>query len=1142
MLLVVQLEVLLTKMDNFKYSRSLQSIFLMSVVCFILVFSSSVSAVEKEYDENTQTVTIIDEFWFINIGDLGKVQLLTPLENYVNDGEDVLVIEYNITGIKDLDDFFYGETKTYNKKKYDRGYRIELEKEFTWRYLEYYEEETPIYDYETLSLGNGTVYFNQIQIGIEYIQKERWIDFDKSVKKVNKGESVRFGLFTSIKQGDDFEFIPYFEGLDIPEWARIISTNGAETIDGDYTVVTFTSNGMFNLSGSNLNASILVVAGGGGGGNPSGTHSGGGGAGGIIFNSSFNIIPGNYNVVVGSGGTSASAGSDSSFSTITATGGGQGGTGSGNGGNGGSGGGAGSGGTGGTGVAGQGFGGSNGGYPAGAGGGGVEAGGTDAGAYGGDGLQNDINGTNIFYAGGGAGFFSGDPLGGDGGGGDVQSSVPYTPGNGTNGLGGGGAGSGGTTQGGWGGDGVVIIRYLSDFIGVDTTLINPENNENVLNNTVTFNFTSTPLETNLTNATLYIWHNNGTLVVTNFTTLSGNESVNTTFINTLEDGMYKWNAETCGEDVNCSFAISNNSFIVHITPVTINIIEPNGTIEYILLGDNETLTWQLTEPGENLTEHVTNCSYTYNSVITYIPLSTCVGTNTTSFEYILGVNELNFNVTDFFNLTSNKTTTWDYKIIEINQTWAEESVESATETYTANVSYNSSIYTIATAILYLNGSSYIGTKTDDGGITTFSADAIIPSVLTQTNFTGYWTISLTDEDDTYDFNLSSTNVTVIPIELALCNGGNNIPFWNFTILNETNNAEVVSNFVATFSVRKEGSSTNNYFNFSDTSSSKSQFDFCITPSEENYTIDTIIQLSKTGYVTKSYNYEEVVVTNATREDNLYMMTNEDSTSFIVHVVYISALDISDAEVRVQRYYPGIDQWVTTEIITTNDVGTAIGHILSEDADYRFQVYKDGVSIHNSSSTKITCTISPCTVTLVVPLDVATGIEEVEDLSSTLTYGSDIFTYTYSDTSGSFSNARLFVIRLAPSNSTIITPCDISKITSSGVLTCDISGFLNGTYQATGYITRSGDEFLDERINGALGDRIYDAMGEDGVLWAIFIFIGIVMLGMKRPSLAIVFGIFGFVILALIQVINIGVISIVAIVTIGIILLVRIGRE
>jgi hypothetical protein len=68
------------------------------------------------------------------------------------------------------------------------------------------------------------------------------------------------------------------------------------------------------------------------------------------------------------------------------------------------------------------------------------------------------------------------------------------------------------------------------------------------------------------------------------------------------------------------------------------------------------------------------------------------------------------------------------------------------------------------------------------------------------------------------------------------------------------------------------------------------------------------------------------------------------------------------------------------------------------------------------------------------------------------------------------------------------------------------------------------------------------MGEDGVLWSIFILIGIVMLGINRPSLGIVFGVVGFIALALMNIINIGVISIVSVAAIGIILLVRIGRE
>ena len=483
-------------------------------------------------------------------------------------------------------------------------------------------------------------------------------------------------------------------------------------------------------------------------------------------------------------------------------------------------------------------------------------------------------------------------------------------------------------------------------------------------------------------------------------------------------------------------------------------------------------------------------------------------------------------------------------LTENSQTYPTTSLESKTQTFTANVTYDDDRYTVGTGILHFNGDSYIGTNTRTGSESIFSADAIMPQLTTETNYTSYWTISLTDIIDTTDYNLTSHNTTVSIVNFGLCNATNNVSFWNFTVLNESNNVEINSSFKGTFTIKITGSTATNEFNFSDTTGTNSTFDFCISPGDESYTIDTNIQLSQSVFVDKFYNYEEVVVTNATREDSLYMLATGDSTSFIIHTVYVDSSDVSGAEVRVQRYYPGTSEWLTTEILTTNSVGTTVGHLLSEDSDYRFLVYLNGVSIHNSSSTKITCTVAPCTVTLTIPINVPSGTETIEDLTSTLVYNNATskFTYTYSDTSGDFSSARLYVNLIYPSNATNIISCNETKTTTSGVIVCDISAGVNGTYQANGYITRDSSEVLDKRITASFGRNIYNAMGLDGVLWGFFILIAIVMMGVTRPSLAIVFGAVGFIALALLQIINIGALSIIGISAVAIILLMRIGRE
>jgi hypothetical protein len=245
----------------------------------------------------------------------------------------------------------------------------------------------------------------------------------------------------------------------------------------------------------------LVVAGGGGAGYSS--SSGGGGGGGFRTATGLSVISGvALTVTVGGGGpgaTSAGAGSkgsDSVFSSITATGGGYGAYDNAGGGPGGSGGGAGlgnfspnyAGGAGNTPSTSPSQG-NNGGASTGngstkfSGGGGGGAGavgetlnltsGTRA-ASGGAGALSNYSGTNTYYAGGGAagkdnratGLTSGAGFGGIGGGGAGVASSATPGGNGdpnTGGGGGGGCYDGSVSAGGSGGSGIVIIRYPDTY-------------------------------------------------------------------------------------------------------------------------------------------------------------------------------------------------------------------------------------------------------------------------------------------------------------------------------------------------------------------------------------------------------------------------------------------------------------------------------------------------------------------------------------------------------------------------------------------------------------------------------------------------------------------------------------------------------
>lgn len=260
--------------------------------------------------------------------------------------------------------------------------------------------------------------------------------------------------------------------------------------DGTYWIHTFLSSGTFTPAKA-LNCDYLVVAGGGGGNN----GRAGGGAGGFrtsIGGSTISTTAQAYAITVGAGGAggaqnsstyfSGTKGSNSVFSTITSTGGGNA-VGGGAGATGGSG--------GGSQGANAGAAGNQGGYSpvegyaggagsgsasayGGGGGGGASAVGANGsgsgGGAGGAGATSSITGTSVTYAGGGGGSAYNGPggavtsgAGGAGGGGAGTSSTSVAGTSGTANTGGGGGG-GATSDtnisgGGAGGSGIVIVRY-----------------------------------------------------------------------------------------------------------------------------------------------------------------------------------------------------------------------------------------------------------------------------------------------------------------------------------------------------------------------------------------------------------------------------------------------------------------------------------------------------------------------------------------------------------------------------------------------------------------------------------------------------------------------------------------------------------
>ena len=280
------------------------------------------------------------------------------------------------------------------------------------------------------------------------------------------------GVNGMIRFNTTLNYIEYYNGawLDTSS-IGIVASGGTTATYSGYKSHTFLASGNF-VASTGGTIDIMLVAGGGGGAQD---NAGGGGAGGMLVATGVSIVAGTYAIVIGAGGAQApnganargASGANTTGISLTAIGGGGGAGSASSGGyaafSGGSGGGGGGGTTAGSGTSGQGNAGEQSSGAAGGGGAG-EAGGTDGNGYGGDGAANNFRtGSNITYAGGGAGRSgsTGYP-GGDGGGGGGSGGAGAANYTGAVNTGGGGAAYSGAWYGaGPGGSGIVVIRYTA---------------------------------------------------------------------------------------------------------------------------------------------------------------------------------------------------------------------------------------------------------------------------------------------------------------------------------------------------------------------------------------------------------------------------------------------------------------------------------------------------------------------------------------------------------------------------------------------------------------------------------------------------------------------------------------------------------
>ena len=473
----------------------------------------------------------------------------------------------------------------------------------------------------------------------------------------------------------------------------------------------------------------------------------------------------------------------------------------------------------------------------------------------------------------------------------------------------------------------------------------PINNYNSSNRETNLgcNFTGLGGE-NITDVTVLVYDSSGNLDYTNTESGLVLTSYNKTWTTSvLTEDTYLW---ACyGEGTVTEDYDGNRTFNVDLTFPLINITSPPDAVDYHHSNRNLTLNWSVSDL------HLESCWYNHNN--TNITLTCSV--NTTQFivtEY--SNRNLTFYANDTFGNENSTIHEWTYQVWENSRTFENLTYETATETYSINVTANSTL--TATNLIY-GGTSYASTLSGDTYSTT----------LTHTNNGTnefYWNF-------TYGGDIISSytsNQTVNRTEFNLCNTSDvylNTTFLNITFLDEETLVRLGAQIdTSTFTYWLGDGSVTEELIYSNLTN-MSEYNFCFTPASRTMYNTRIIQYSATGYPQRKYD-DDTGLTNTITHKTLYLLSSADGIYSTIQVVDENGDIVIGADVTMERQFSGV--WTIVGKETTGSAG-AVTFWVNPDYDHRFTVEKTGC-------VTTTGTIRPTQTTYTATIDCLGADDEI----------------------------------------------------------------------------------------------------------------------------------------------------------------------
>jgi len=574
---------------------------------------------------------------------------------------------------------------------------------------------------------------------------------------------------------------------------------------------------------------------------------------------------------------------------------------------------------------------------------------------------------------------------------------------------------------------------------------------------------------------------------TNFTQFFETETYDINFTG-VADGHYHYDVTICTTTNQCN--ITETRHINHdVTAPVITITAPTGILDYIFVGDNETLNWTLTDDAGNLD----SCWYEYNSVNTSVNCSL----NTTSFVYIFEEDSLTFYSNDTFGNVGFNTTTWDYKVTEVSQTFSPETKAGTLEDYTLELVLGSGV-DLTDASLKYNGETISTTITSDGQSRTVAVldnEVILYEV--NTNVTFYWDLTLADSTE---INTSSNIQLVQAIFLDNCSVYT-FELFNISLFDERTKGSITGDIELNFDLLNVPSYNvidNIKLDLESVSTSMVCSDTNLTTDNLAYSLE--MRYLSDGYEAELYHIQRSLIDDSPDVIDLFDLNSSHSTEFKITYQDDTFTFVEGAVVQLQRKYIAEDAYEVVEAPLTSREGTTVVHADLDSNKYRATIVKNGVVLDIFDNIVFNCEselTGECTLKLLGAVNPQNDIlyDTQRDMAytlPTLNTSTDVIEIEFIIPSGTPATMN-FIMRQRDQfgNQTL---CNKTLTSSAGSLECQFSRTIGDSYLDISI-------YKDGEIMAMSSYKIAEASGVDflGNNYIIVVVLLLSMVGMALTS-------------------------------------------